>query len=544
MRTWKNIIKPEKDAAFGEYLARNTADAKCMYNVANFYIRNTMTGIKKSPEERTALETEVLHYVFTGIQKANADARARYEKKRKEYLDMKSEEGDSRAAKLKCTVFHYPTREKWFLSYNTLDAIFKATENPTYCRMNSQVNQNAIRKVVANWKGYFESLKEYKKHPEKQKACPGIPGYRKADKMTAAFSNQTARLTEQDGHMYLQFVKCDQKIPIGKASLYSGMKYVKTEVKPQYGNYTLLLTFDDGVETPKAPEHPERMLGVDLGVDNFVAVVNNFGDTPFLIKGGAVKTANQNFNKQRAHLISDLTKGSDSTRSRKNSRRLNAISQNRANFFRDFFYRVSWYLVRYAKKHDVEAIVVGHNEDQKQNINLGKQNNQNFVSVPFYQFLKVLRSIAAKVGIAVVIREESYTSKASLLDLDEIPTYQEGENELCQFSGKRIYRGLYRTDSGICLNADVNGAGNILRKEYPYAFDGQDLRYLYETTKVVSFTDLYPEAKSTCKERYNQKKHRPGPGSRSAHIYRKDIRMTYQKLWGKPKYVYKRKKSA
>lgn len=146
MRTWKNIIKPEKDAAFGEYLAKNTADAKCMYNVANFYIRNTMTGIKKSPEERTALETEVLHYVFTGIQKANADARARYEKKRKEYLDMKSEEGNRRAAELKCTVFPYPTREKWFLSYNTLDAIFKATENPTYCRMNSQVNQNAIRR--------------------------------------------------------------------------------------------------------------------------------------------------------------------------------------------------------------------------------------------------------------------------------------------------------------------------------------------------------------------------------------------------------------
>lgn len=84
----------------------------------------------------------------------------------------------------------------------------------------------------------------------------------------------------------------------------------------------------------------------------------------------------------------------------------------------------------------------------------------------------------------------------------------------------------------------MNGAGNILRKEYPYAFDGQDLRYLYETTKVVSFTDLYPEAKSTCKEKYNQKRHRPGPGSRSAHIYRKDIRMTYQKLWGKSKYVY------
>ena len=88
MRTWKINIQPTKDAVLCDYFAENTTAAKCMYNVANFYIRNTMTGIRKSPEERTACETEVLHYVFTGIQKANLHARENYEKKLKKYQDM------------------------------------------------------------------------------------------------------------------------------------------------------------------------------------------------------------------------------------------------------------------------------------------------------------------------------------------------------------------------------------------------------------------------------------------------------------------------
>lgn len=140
MRTFKMIIAPtknKKDAAFCQYFKTNTADSKCMYNTANFYIRNTMTGLKKSPEERTHLETEVLHYVFTGIQKAKL-----------------AEVGGMNSAVIAFSIvsqepFQYPTEEKWFLSYGTLDAIFKFTDNPVYRRMNSQVNQNAIRKAVA-----------------------------------------------------------------------------------------------------------------------------------------------------------------------------------------------------------------------------------------------------------------------------------------------------------------------------------------------------------------------------------------------------------
>ena len=510
MRTWKINIQPTKDAVLCDYFAENTTAAKCMYNVANFYIRNTMTGIRKSPEERTACETEVLHYVFTGIQKANLHARENYEKKLKKYQDMHTEKGDKLAADLKCKVFPYPTKEKWFLSYGVLDAIFKYTDHPTYRRMNSQVNQNAIKKTVKSWKSYFQLQKDYAVHPEKYKARPRIPGYVKNLAMTAAYTNQTARFICKDGRAYLQFVNHRQPVLIGRESLYSDMTYVKTEVKPQYGGYSILLTFKEDIILPEVPKFPKRILGIDVGVDNFCAVANNFGDIPFLIKGGAIKSMNQNFNKERSRLLSEVTKGSDSTHSKKETKRLHTLSRKRETRLRDFFYKTAWYLVRYAKQQQAEVIVAGHNEDQKQNICIGRQNNQNFVSIPFCRFLDILRYTAAKAGIPVVLREESYTSRASLLDLDAIPAYKKGDTTNHTFSGKRVHRGIYKTDKGLFINADINGAGNILRKEYPYAYDGQELSYLYETTKVVSYTDIYIGAKSLCNERYTGKNHQSG----------------------------------
>ena len=135
----------------------------------------------------------------------------------------------------------------------------------------------------------------------------------------------------------------------------------------------------------------------------------------------------------------------------------------------------------------------------------------------------------------MVVREESYTSKASVLDGDPIPTYKQGDSQKYTFSGERINRGLYRSADGTLINADVNGGANIIRKEYPDAFNGQNLDYLWKTTKVVKYTDLYKGAKSTCKEKYNNKQHRTSPNSKIRHFYRKNTRLEYRMFWGKSK---------
>lgn len=544
MRTWAMDFIPAKnktEAAVCQYFKTNTTDFKCMYNTANFYIRNTMTGLKKSPEERTHLETEVLHYVFTGIQKANEDIGP------KQMARILRDCRSAKAGGMQCAVraykltlqepFRYPTREKWFLSYGVLDAIFKFTDNPVYKRMNSQVNQNAIRKVVSAWTGYFELQKKYREdslHNDK----PKIPGYLKNTESTAWFSSQTAKLQEEDGKYWLRFVNLKERVCIGSTSLYEGMKYVKTEIKPVYGYYRILVTFDDKVKEKEPPESPKRILGLDPGMGNFLAVANNFGGVPFVIRGGAIKSANQRFNKKRAALISSLTKGKDSTKSVKYSEQLNILSRKRENFLRDYFYKCAWYVCRYAQVAGVEVTVMGHNKGQKHGISLLDSTNQNFVSIPYTKFIIALTSVAAECGIAVVLTEESYTSQASLLDMDEIPVYSKGNTGGYTFSGRRVKRGLYRSEDGILINADINGAGNIIRKEYPDAFAGlNDLSYLYTTTMSVGYKDLYKEAKAPKKR--SCRFHKEGRSSRVRYRERKELRTFYRELWGDTKYIWK-----
>ena len=206
MRTW--TINYKRNSVLREYFSRATTDTRCMRNTANFYIRNTMTGLRKSPEERTKAETEVLHDVFTGIQKANLHSEERYAKK----MDQLRQTGGMKSAvacsKMKRTVFAYPTREQWFLSYGTLDAIFKATGNPVYCRMDGQENQNAIRKTEIAWVGFFHARKEYLAHPEKFQGKPKIPGYIRTTGSTAWWTIQTARLSFVHGKAYLRYVHC------------------------------------------------------------------------------------------------------------------------------------------------------------------------------------------------------------------------------------------------------------------------------------------------------------------------------------------------
>lgn len=219
--------------------------------------------------------------------------------------------------------------------------------------MNSQVNQNAIRKVVSAWTGYFELQKKYREDPLHNDK-PKIPGYLKNTESTAWFSSQTAKLQEEDGKYWLRFVNLKERVCIGSTSLYEGMKYVKTEIKPVYGYYRILVTFDDRVKEKEPPESPKRILGLDPGMGNFLAVANNFGGVPFVIRGGAIKSANQRFNKKRAALISSLTKGKDSTKSVKNSEQLRTLSRKRENFLRDYFYKCAWYICRYAQAAGVE----------------------------------------------------------------------------------------------------------------------------------------------------------------------------------------------
>ena len=531
MRTRACIIK--KNSEQGLYFSNICRRTKALRNTTNFYIRNTYTGIAKSPEERTHNETEVLHFVFTGIQKYNAHKQVLLEKDMGKARMAGGLTGHAamRRALRRADPVLYPSRKNRVLTYKVLDAVFKFTDNPDYRRLPAQVNQAAMKKTFRDWKGYFESLADWKQDPGKYKARPRIPGYIRAEETTACFTNQTAKLrVKANGKNIISFI--GTKVTAACGSIPG--TYIRTEVKPYHGDYRLLVTYDDKAESPEAPKNPARILGIDLGVDNLIAAAGNYGKTPFLIKGGYMKSLNQWFNKERARLISELTSGSNSRHSVKNSKRIDAVSRKRDERIRDFFYKCAHFICRRAVKDGVEVIVIGHNKGIKNGISLSRETDQNFVGIPELKLIEILENAAVQYGIPIVVTEESYTSKASAADRDEIPVYGSKDADKASFSGKRVKRGLYRTKDGYELNADVNGAANIIRKVYPDAFkDVKDFSYLWKTTEAVGYRDIY-KVLSVSEKRDTGKRPRPGKNSRRRHfmrsIRRRELKEAFPKI--------------
>ena len=518
MRTRACIIK--KNSEQGLYFSNICRRTKALRNTTNFYIRNTYTGIAKSPEERTHNETEVLHFVFTGIQKYNARKEELYVRdmwKARLTGGLRGHTAAMRAVR-RAKPAAYPSRENRMLSYEVLDAVFKFTDNPDYRRLPAQVNQAAMKKTFKDWKSYFSALKDWKTDPGKYRAKPCIPGYIQTGGATACFTNQAAKLwlrSNGKGNI-LSFPDTEVTAVCGSIP----GTYIRTEVKPYHGDYRLLVTYDDEAESPGALQNPARVLGIDLGVDNLIAAAGNYGSVPFLIKGGYMKSMNQWFNKQRARLLSELTKGKNSSHSVKNSKRLDAISRKRDERIRDFFCKCAHYICRRAVKDGVEVIVIGHNKGIKDGVGFRKKDNQNFVCIPELKLIGILEHTAVRYGIPVVVTEESYTSKASAVDRDEIRVYGSRDTDKVLFSGKRVKRGLYRTKDGCELNADVNGAANIIRKVYPDAFkDVKDFSYLWKTTEAVGYRDIY-KVLPVQEKTDTGKRPRPGKDSRRRHFMR------------------------
>ncbi|KKC30649.1 transposase [Caldanaerobacter subterraneus subsp. pacificus DSM 12653] len=185
-------------------------------------------------------------------------------------------------------------------------------------------------------------------------------------------------------------------------------------------------------------------------------MVNNIGIKPIVINGKVIKSINQYYNKKKAELMSYVG-------DRGTSNRIEKLTLKRNNKIKDLMHKISRFIVNWCKQYNIDTLVVGYNPKWKQEIELGKINNQNFVSIPYYQFINMLKYKCEEGGINLILVEESYTSGCSFLDGEEVSK----EN---YDPSRRIKRGLFRSNKGILINADVNSAYNIIRKVFPEAF--------------------------------------------------------------------------
>lgn len=214
----------------------------------------------------------------------------------------------------------------------------------------------------------------------------------------------------------------------------------------------------------------------DLGTNNLVAITANVpGFQPVLINGRPLKSVNQFYNMRRAQI--------QSASNLSTSLRLKHFTTRRNHIVKDYRHRASTFVINLLADAGINKLVLGKNKGWKNRVNIGSSHNQNFVFIPHAQFIEMLKYKGSQRGIEVIVQEESYTSKASFLDRDPIPTYQQ-KPDGWKPSGRRVKRGLYVTKNGIALNADVNGSYNILVKAFPNAFGIGDRVVLVTPRKV------------------------------------------------------------
>ncbi len=346
---------------------------------------------------------------------------------------------------------NYYVRQEYFYLGNWLryyDLWYMLKEKEPYKKLPSQTAQQTLKLLDKNWKSFFQSLKTYKKHPERYLGAPKLPRYKKKDgECLIVFTNQQCRINGS----FLFFPKKTQLPPVKTRIKF---KLHQVRIIPKGLCYILEIIYQKDVNNLNLDK--ERVIGIDLGLDNIITMVNNARLQPAIIKGGIVKSINQFYNKQLARYKSIKDKQGIGSK----TKRMQRLIQKRNNKINDIFHKISRAVINYCINHDFGTIIIGYNKTWKHKIKIGKRNNQNFVQIPFSKLVSQIKYKSQLIGIDVILETEHFTSRCSFLDNESIEKHE-------TYQGKRICRGLYYSQQGIIINADVNGAYNILKKAIP-----------------------------------------------------------------------------
>lgn len=352
---------------------------------------------------------------------------------------------------------NYQIRQKFcseskYISYNQMDKLLKQEGmNTDYRNMpTAQSAQQTLRLLDKNWKSFFKAIKDWSKHKEKYNGRPNLPNYlSKKGRYSLILTNMNCKLKGNQIH----FPKCFNGFKLN--TKINNLQQVR--ILPRYNHIIVEVVYQ--TEAPELKKDNGRYISIDIGLDNFATISNNVGAMPIILNGKGLKSINQYYNKKISHYrgIAKKMNNLDYTR------RMHKLTTKRNNKINDFIHKASKYVIDYALSLNVNTIVIGNNKDWKRESKMSKRVNQSFVGIPHQEFINKITYKAENVGIKVIITEESYTSGTSFLD-GELPI-KENYNK-----SRRIFRGLFRSNKGKLINADLNGAYQIMKKVFPNVF--------------------------------------------------------------------------
>ena len=330
-----------------------------------------------------------------------------------------------------------------------------------YAMTKKNSGTQVVCQVDKTMKSWFASLKAYKKDPSKFRGRPRIPSYKKKDELNCLTYTYVDAKLQKDGT-----INISKKI---KLPIHTNLKnFQQIRLVPKTGYIQVEIIYNKEISDLKLDQ--TRAIGIDLGLNNLMAITSNIGNISNLVNGRPLKSINQYYNKRKAHLMSLMEKGK-----LKSSKRLRRLEMKRMMKIKDYLHKTSRRVVELMEQNNIGTCFIGHNKDWKQEINIGSRNNQNFVSIPYSLLINMLKYKIEEKGGVLVELNEAYTSKCSFLDNEEICKHE-------SYKGKRVNRGLFLSGSNKALNADINGSLNILKRGMGYSFKFEDA--FFRPTKI------------------------------------------------------------
>lgn len=345
------------------------------------------------------------------------------------------------------------------MSYPKIDKWAREHKTRHYKKLTSVNAQETLGKLGEDYASYFALLKKPDLHFK-----PRPPRYKKDSGLFNLIFNARA-FQVQDGKIRLSLSKYHKnRFQIRDGYLYLSVsnfvtdRSIKTlEIVPLgYGRFDLHIKYEETALEAAPPQAGDNILALDPGVSNFCTAASTLGDA-FILSGLEMKSVNRQWNKNRARLQSATDLTEDKWRKERLREELTSSTLKRNRRIQDILHKMSHNLVEYAVENGISCIVAGYNAGWKHEVNIGSANNQKFVCIPHRRFLDYVKYKAARYGIEFRVQEESYTSRCDSLALEAIEKHE-------KYMGRRKHRGLYKSSTGRVLNADVNGALNILRK--------------------------------------------------------------------------------
>lgn len=371
--------------------------------------------------------------------------------------------------------------ENNFIGYSNLDKLVRKNNLELYSSIPNNSTQQVLMNLVNSWKSYFSCIKDYSKNKYKYNGKPKIPKYKKQeDLFLCTFTSNQFKLKGNTIHL----PKKTNILPIKIRKELSLFKIQQIRIIPKLNSFNIEIIYLNEIEVKN--NNFKNKASIDLGINNFCTIYSSQNNKKqnLILNGKVIKSINQFYNKRKAKLQSELPKGSYS------SKRIKNLTDKRNRKINYQLHNASKSILNYCLNNEIGKLAVGYNSGWKQNVKLGSLTNQNFTNIPYLKFINLLEYKLKENGIELTLLKESYTSKCSALDLEEI-SFQEN------YKGSRIKRGLFKSEKGILINADLNGAINIYRKAFGTAdlSDLQSNRNCVVQLSRVNRIELKPEVK-------------------------------------------------